>query len=111
MRRRQLSHASAARWWRFVARVEHEEYQTRRAALDAERAEIHATSPIFNRNRPGDVEEHEAREIEYLGAHADVPDEWGPVLRSFRKLDPVTRRARIDVLLIGIGVPVHGAGR
>lgn len=89
-----------------MVRVEHEEHENRRAALDAERAEIHAATPIFNRNRPGGIEEHEAREFAYLAAHSCVPDWWGPKLRSLRKLDPVTRRAHVDVLLSGIGVPV-----
>lgn len=104
MRTRQLTHARAARWWRFVVVVKHEKHENRRAALDAERAEIHAKLPIFNRNRPGDVEEHETAEAVYLAAHPDVHDEWGPALRSLRKLDPVTRRGRIDVLLRTVGV-------
>lgn len=107
MRTRQLGHVRSARWWRFVARVEYDQHEGRRAALGAERTEIHTRSPIFNRTRPGGIDEQEAREAAYLAAHADVRDEWRPVMRALRRLDPVTRRARIDVLLRAVGVPAE----
>ena len=64
---RQDDHAKAARWWRYVARIEHEVVPPdRRAAYLAEFAAMKTERPIFNRTSRTLAVWQQARESDYL---------------------------------------------
>lgn len=103
-RDRQTDHARDARWWRYVARIDHEPAGAdRRSAYLAEFAALRAELPVFNcwaRHRPR-MQEQLARQEQYLREHPDVPRRWP---RARPGMSPVKRRDEIDAMLAELGL-------
>lgn len=103
MRDRHAAHAREARWWRYVARVEHEQVlPDRRAAFHAEGPAIRAELPVFNRASPQFIDEQELREARYVQEHSDVPYRWPRARRA--GTTRLQRRDEIDAMLRELGV-------
>lgn len=98
LRDRHLGHVRNARWWLYVARVEHEEVEDRRNAYKAETAAIHAERPVFNRTSGSD--DQQEREAEYIRHHSAIRAVEVPVWPR------PARTAQLDRILREVGVPV-----
>jgi excinuclease UvrABC nuclease subunit len=105
LRDRHAAHARQARWWRYVARIEHEiVLPDRRAAYLAEAALIRAERPVFNRSLRSLLVEQEAREAAYVTAHAHL-DLWPEATRFGRQgLSREQLQEQTDAMLLELGV-------
>lgn len=107
IRDRHIIHSREARWWRFIARVEHIDCSTRREAYSLETATIRSDRPIFNRTS-GDAAQS-TREQQYLDSFGDQLAPWAA--RELPARSRSERTAQIDLMLRSIGVPLPAARR
>lgn len=104
---RQRGHARAARWWRYVARVEQEITPNRDEAFRVERTRIRDLRPVFNSWGLRLAAEQAAGEQAYVAAHTDVSLWPGTTPAERRHLTRLERCAQTDQMLTQLGVALR----